>query len=1084
MKKLSLVLGRLLFLCSSSIAQRTISGTVIDDVDEALIGASVLVKGSNLGTVTDLDGTYSLDIPTGEQTLIVSYTGYTTKKITTSASNIINITLSEGLELTEVVVTGLGIKKEKKALGYGVSTIGKESISGKQETDIARILRGKATGVDITQTSGMVGTGTNVIIRGYSSITGTNQPLFVVDGVPFNTSTNTGDNNSTLGGGNATASSRFLDLDPNNIAEISILKGLSATVLYGEAGRNGVVLVTTKNGNVGENSEKGFDVNFTQSLSRTEVSNLPDYQNTYGNGFGGNFGWFLSNWGPAFDVRGSNGIDTDGQIDHPIDQEQYNDVFPEFIGKDYAYQPYESVENFFQSGLTSNTSVSIENNLGNGNAISATYSYLSDEGFTPKLDKVVNSFDGEGGSSNYLRKHNFGLGGRTKLANGINVKSTFNYTDSERRTPPTGGGFVGDGDGLFAALVFTPRSIDLMNLPYQNPVTGGNVYYRRSGPVQNPNWTLNNVNDTEKVRRFFATTEVTYDLLPDNDFGLMALYRIGIDQYTQSSTRQYNRGGPLNPDGNLTTYDRLNRITDQVLNLIYNYQINEDLSLDGLIGVNLRREVADRLYAVSTNQFVYGLFTHGNFVDHRNFSFTTAENTIGAYGTATLGLRNFLYLNFQGRNDWTSTLERGNNSIFYPSGSVSFIPTEAISGLQNSNVLNYLKLRLGYGTSAGYPDPYQTRNTLNTQTNQFVSADGSVLNTNAVSNRLGNPNLQPELHKELEGGIEARFLDNRVSVDLSAYTKESSDLIINLDLDPATGFTNTTLNAAQITNKGVELGLGIAPIKTKYFVWDINLNFTANESTVDKIADGVDQILITNSNDFGDDGDINGGGGLGNYAIPEQPYGAIQGTVFVRGQNGGLLVNSVGSYIKEPDIQIIGDPNPDYTANWINNFSFKGFSFGFQWSYQKGGDVWSSTIASLLARGSTTDTDVDRFIPIILPGELDDGSPNDIQTYMGNTFFDGYFGADEGSIFDGTNIRLREVSLAFVLPQMFTDKTPFGRIGISIAGENLWFNAPNTPVGTNFDPEVLSTGVGNGRGFDLRTGPTAKKYGITLNATF
>jgi len=1080
MKKLSLVLGMFLFLCGSVMAQRTISGTVTDDVGEALIGASVLVEGSTLGTVTDIDGTYTLDIPTGEQTLLISYTGYATKEIRTSASNVIDVTLSEGLELTEVVVTGLGIKKEKKALGYGVSTIGNESITGKQESDVARILRGKATGVDITQTSGMAGTGTNVIIRGYSSITGTNQPLFVVDGVPFNTSTNVGDNGQ---GGNATASSRFLDLDPNNIAEISILKGLSATVLYGEAGRNGVVLVTTKTGNVGNSKQKGFDVSITQSISQTEVANLPDYQNTFGNGFGGNFGWFFSNWGPAFSTRGTNGIDEAGQIDHPYDQGQFNDVFPEYVGADYAYQPYESVENFFQKGFTSNTSVAIENNLGGGNAISATYSYLSDEGFTPRRDKVVNSFDGEGGASNYLRKHNFGLGGTTQLSNGLKVRSTFNYTDSERRTPPTGSGFGGDGNGLFAALVFTPRSIDLMNIPYQNPVDGSSVYYRRGSAIQNPNWTLNNVNDTEKVRRFFATTELTYDLLPDNDFGLMALYRVGIDQYTQQSRREYNRGGPRNPDGNLTTYDRLNRITDQVLNLMYDYQINEDLSLDGVVGVNLRREVSDRLYATSQNQFVYGLFTHGNFVEHRNFSFNTAENTIGAYATATLGFRNFLYVNVQGRNDWTSTLERDNNSIFYPSVSASFIPTEAIPALQNSNIINYLKLRVGYGTSAGYPNPYQTRNTLNTATNQFVSAGGTILNTNSVSDRLGNPNLQPELHKELELGVEARFLNNRVSLDLSGYNKVSSDLIINLDLDPATGATNTTVNAAQITNRGVELGLGIAPIKTRDFVWDINLNYTKNEPIVDEIAGGVDQVLITNSNDFGEDGLILGGG-LGNYAIPGQPFGAIQGTAFVRGPNGGLLVNSVGGYIEGSDIEVIGNPNPDFTANWINNFSFKGLSFGFQWSYQKGGDIYSQTIAALLARGNTVDTDVDRFIPIILPGELDDGSPNDIQTYMGNTFFDGYFGANEGAIFDGTSIRLREVSLAYVLPQTVVDKTPFGRIGITLAGENLWYNAPNTPKGTNFDPEVLSTGVGNARGFDLRTGPTAKKYGVTLNATF
>ena len=590
MKKLSLVLTMVLFCLGMTMAQRTVTGTVTDDAGEALIGASVLVKGTSTGTVTDIDGSYSLDIPSGEQTLVFSYTGYATREVITSASNVIDVVMREGLELTEVVVTGLGIKKEKKALGYGVSTVGAENIAGRQETDVARILRGKATGVDITTTSGMAGTGTNVIIRGYSSITGTNQPLFVVDGVPFNTATNSTANGQ---GGNATASSRFLDLDPNNIAEISILKGLSATVLYGEAGRNGVVLVTTKNGSVGDgDSNKGFEVSVTQSLSQTEVANLPDYQNTYGNGFGGNFGWFFSNWGPAFSTRGSNGISAEGTIDHPYDQGQYNDDFPEFIGVPYNFQAYESVENFFQKGLTSNTSVAVENNFGNGNAISATYSYLSDEGFTPNLDEVPNSFDGKKGASNYLRKHNFGLGGRTQLANGLNVKGTFNYTDSERRTPPTGSGFGGDGNGLFAALVFTPRSIDLNNLPYQSPINGSNAYYRRGSAIQNPYWTLNNVNDTEKVRRFFSTLELTYDLMPNSDFGLMALYRVGIDQYTQQSRREYNRGGPRQPDGELSTYERLNRITDQVLNLMYNYQINDDFSIDGIIGTNLRREVA------------------------------------------------------------------------------------------------------------------------------------------------------------------------------------------------------------------------------------------------------------------------------------------------------------------------------------------------------------------------------------------------------------------------------------------------------------------------------------------------------------
>ena len=510
MKKLSLVLMMVLFGIGITMAQRTVTGTVTDDGGESLIGASVLVKGSTTGTVTDIDGSYSLDVPDGEQTLIFSYTGYATQEVVTGASSVLDIVLSEGLELTEVVVTGLGIKKEKKALGYGVSTIANDQLQGRAEGDVARILRGKATGVDITQTSGLAGSGTNVIIRGYSSITGSNQPLFVVDGIPFNTETNS---DQGFGSGGATASSRFLDLDPNSIAEISILKGLSATVLYGEAGRNGVVLITTKNGQGGSQANKGLEVSVTQTIAQTEVANVPDYQNTFGNGFSGGFGWFFSNWGPAFNdlAPSSYGADYQGErngqvlITHPLDQAQYHDDVPEFIGAEYPYQPFESVENFFETGLTSQTSLAIESKLGANSSMSATYSYLDDEGFTPDLDELRG-----GGPSNFLRKHNFGLGANTELQNGVRIKGSFNYVDSDRLTPLTGQAFGGDGNGLFAAILFTPRSVDLLGLPYQSPIDGSNIYYRRGAPIQNPLWTLNNSGQREDVNRFFSTLAVSY----------------------------------------------------------------------------------------------------------------------------------------------------------------------------------------------------------------------------------------------------------------------------------------------------------------------------------------------------------------------------------------------------------------------------------------------------------------------------------------------------------------------------------------------------------------------------------------------
>ena len=620
-----------------------------------------------------------------------------------------------------------------------------------------------------------------------------------------------------------------------------------------------------------------------------------------------------------------------------------------------------------------------------------------------------------------------------------------------------------------------------MGLPYQSPIDGSNVYYRRGSAIQNPRWVLNNGGQTETIQRFISTLEASYEITP----WLTALYRLGLDRYTQTNVRTLNRGGAQVPDGEMSTTIFQSNTTDQLLNLLYNFELNESFSLDGIVGFNLRRIDGTFNGTFSSNQFVYGLLNHNNFIDHFGASGVGEENTLGAYATATIGFQNFLYLGVQARNDWTSTLESANNSIFYPSASLSFIPTEAIPGLQNNSIVNYLKLRVGFGTSAGYPDPYQTRNVLNTSTNVFVTPGGSVLNTNSVSNRLGNPNLTRELHQELEGGIEARFFNSRVGIDLSLYDRNSSDLIIDLSLDPATGFTNTTVNAAEVENKGIEFGLNITPVQGE-FQWDITLNYTKNIPEVLAIADGVDQIQIsTNSGLFNPNAAAGFVGDLGNYAIVGQPYGIMQGQPFQRDDAGNLLVDGQGNYIGASGIDIIGNPNPDFQANWINNISWKGLSFGFQWEYIQGGDIYSSTIQALMARGNTVDTDVDRNLPLVLPGVTQaDGSVNTTQTYIGDSFFRAYFFADEGGVFDGTVIRLREISLAYVLPQNLIDRTPFGRIGITFSGENLWYNAPNFPEGINFDPEVLSLGVGNGRGFDFRTAPTARRYGVALNFTF
>jgi hypothetical protein len=848
-----------------------------------------------------------------------------------------------------------------------------------------------------------------------------------------------------------------------------------------------------------------MEVSFTQGVYQTEVANIPDYQNTYGNGFSSGFGWFFSNWGAAFadlnpatygaDFQGLTPDGTQVLITHPLDQPQYNDDVPQFANGavPYPYEPHASVENFFQKGLSSNTSLSVQGAMGENASMSATYSYLTEEGFTPELDALRG-----GGRSNFLDKHNFGVGAQTRLSNGIKVKGSFNYVYSDRLTPITAPAFGGDGNGLFAAILFTPRSMDLMGLPYQSPIDGSNIYYRRGSPIQNPLWTLNNSGQTEEVQRFFSSMELSYDL-SDN---FTAIYRLSLDNYSQTNIRFINKGGARAPNGEMTTTDIANRITDQIFNVLYTFSPTESISIDGIVGINTRREVGEGNVNNSTNQFVYDFKQHQNFINHFNGSGLREENTIGAYATSTIGYNGFIFLNLQARNDWTSTLESANRSVLYPSASLAFIPTDAFSGF-SSNILNYLKLRVGFGTSAGYPDPYSTRSVLNSFTRSFITAGGTTLNGNSVSNFLGNRNLERELFVEYEAGIEAKLWNNRIGIDLSLYDKTSEDLIINLPLDPATGFTSTTVNAAEVNNKGIELGINVSPPMPGELQWDVTWNFTKNVSNVNSIFTGIDRVQVsdpTSGGNFGIGGNGAGYSTLGNYAIPGEPFNALYGSDFQKVEDpnseffGLFVVDNQGAYQASGDRQKIGDPNPDYTMNWINNISWKGISFGFHWQLIQGGDIYSSTVQAMLARGNTSDTDVDRNIPLIMPNAVkqtgvDAGGnpvyvPNDVQTYIGDSFFRAYFFAAEGGVFDATVIRLRQVSIGYVLPKSLLDKTPFGTVGITLSGENLFYNAPNFPEGINFDPEISSLAVGNGKGFDFRTAPTAKKFGVNLSVTF
>ncbi|NQZ78831.1 MAG: TonB-dependent receptor, partial [Ekhidna sp.] len=421
-------------------------------------------------------------------------------------------------------------------------------------------------------------------------------------------------------------------------------------------------------------------------------------------------------------------------------------------------------------------------------------------------------------------------------------------------------------------------------------------------------------------------------------------------------------------------------------------------------------------------------------------------------------------------------------SILYPSISASFIPTTAF-GLE-SDILNYAKVRVGYGTSSGFPNPYQTRNRLSANAQAFVDNGGTTRVSNSANNVLGNPQLRPELQTELELGVEAKMFNNRVGIDMSLYRRITEDLITSASLDPGTGFTSTTINAGEIENTGIELGLNVTPVRGAV-TWDIGFNFFAYETTVNELSPEFDLNFIQTTGfiDF-----------AGNAMIPGEAYGSLWGTVVSTDPDGNRIVDGNGDYIIAADPAIIGDPNPDFTLTGINTVSWKGLSLGMQWDYRHGGDIFSITSAALIGRGLAGDTDFDREPPVILPGVKQSGTdadgnptyvPNDIQVTTTDAFFSNLgFGATEDRVWDGTTIRLREISLTYDLPASLLSNTPFNGISVSAVGQNLWFKAVNFPPSINFDTDVLGTGVGNGLGLDFLTGPSSRRFGGTVKLTF
>ncbi len=1079
MKSLFRLLVVFLLTAQMSFAQKTVTGVVSDSDGLPLPGATVLVQGTTTGVTTDFDGNFSINVAEG-QILEFSFVGYETAALAVGAGNVINVTLSLGTQLEEVIVTSLGITREKRALGYAVSEVDNTQIENRASGDVARVLSGKASGVQVTNQGGISGSGTSVVIRGLSTFSSSNQPLFVVDGVPFQSDTNA--MGSFTSGNNG--SSRFLDLDPNNIESVNVLKGLAAATLYGSQGRNGVILITTKSGTTGTGTRaQKNEVTVNTSYFTNELAMKPDFQMQYGNGFNQNFGWFFSNWGPSFDEGGPAGWGRQNAINGTVSgqpgflKHPYNsNLNARFLARDllpliglsmdslWEWKPYDSVGDLFQPGEIINTNINFRGQSDDGKvSYNVNYGNLDDKGFTP---------------GNSLRRNALSFGGRAVLSNKITVNGTLNYTSTDFKTPPIAAAYSsGSSDSsLYGNVFYTPRSVGIAQLPYAHPITGASIYYRSSNGIQHPLWTVNNTGDAQMTHRVFGGVSAQYDI-SDN---LNIRYNYGYDVYSEDNTSYQNKGGV---DGSLETqsgmYEKWNN-TSTIFNhriaINGDYELDDDWSVTFNAGASAVGREYDRNGVRSTGQNVFNVLRHYNFNSQEEIEFYSRRNVLGVFAQAAFDYQDYLYFTLASRTDWVSNLSEENRSITYPSASISFVPT---SVLDFGNLpIDFLKVRASYGTSATYPGGYPIASTLNLDTKDF-KVDGVEVITNTTGSQLGNTGLKPELLAELEFGLEANLFDNRLSAEISYFDRNTTDLIITQPLDPSTGYTSTRTNIGEISATGWEVDLNLDWIRGDKFNWNTSINYTTNQAIVEDLGQNTDQIIYA------------GFSTRGNAAIPGLPLTSMIGTSVSRDDQGRPLVDASGSYRTNNDTNyktnkyaLIGDSNPDFIANIGNTLTYGNLSLNVLFNATIGGDMYSSFIMTLLGRGITTDT-LDRELPYILPGVLADGSPNNkmidnATTYFGNLIL----GGDELRTWDASVLRLSEVSLTYDIPSSWLDKTPFGAASISAQGFNLWYDAYNTPEGINYDPNIAGLGVGNGSGFEYFNGVSARRYGVSLKLTF
>ncbi|MFK8005673.1 MAG: SusC/RagA family TonB-linked outer membrane protein [Saprospiraceae bacterium] len=1044
MKKTTLVLLLLFCAMGTMLAQRTITGTVTDNAGEALIGASVIVKSSeNVGTTTDIDGSYSLEVPAGLTVLIYSYTGYSTKEMTLGASNVMNVSLEEGILVGEVVVTALGIERESKDLGYSVDNVSSEELVRARETNIVNALQGKVTGVQVSNTGGNLGGSSKVIIRGVNSLAGRNNPLWVIDGVPFNDAQDSGGDPNGITGNRDFGNGASV-VNPDDIASISVLKGAAATALYGSRAASGAILVTTKSGKGSKSGGPKIEINSSYRQDRLMVT--PDYQQDYA--MGSQFKYDSSSvgfdWGPRI-VGQTVTLPVTGERGplQAIDDNGINDFF-------------ETGNTFINNFAISDANEKMNYRLSLG--------ALNQTGVVPasKLDRYTLSLKAGVKHSEKLRS-DFGIqyintSSEGTAAAGANDPNIIGYSSFSSTLDQN---------------AFKPWIDEELGTQLNQPDPTAN----------NPFWIRNENRNDRTDSRLLANFAMTYTPIKDLSF----TGRVGYD-YDQDNRFFSNRKGTAQRIlGDFET-NNLNR-TQFNIDIIGNYKIdiNDDFSLGILGGFNYNRREFSREGLRSDGLLVAELFDPGNAANNvpvRDFS----EHVLfGAYSSVDLSYKNYLTLNLTGRNDWSSTLPIDNNSYFYPSASLAFVFSDALD--LTSNVFSYGKLRTSFAQVGNDTNPYQ----LDFNFFPISSASGQYsLDVNfpfdgrlafAKANTIPPENLLPERQNSFEVGAELKFFDYRLGLDISYFATQNNDQILRIPIPESTGFGFLRTNVGQVNTSGIEFTIDATPINRKNFQWNTAVNFSSAKTEVVELTEGVDRIQLASAFTSVSVQAVEGGG-IELFATP-----FLRDTLTGSPTFGRPIINPTTGERQAGELQSFGSVLPDFNMGFVNNFSIGDFDLSFTVDWRSGGVMKSSTVENLQNGGLVQETVQNREGTFIdREGVLanTDGTfrDNDIPLASAQAFWSSLDnnGVSEASIFDASFVKLREIAVSYNLPKSLLENAKISGLSIGLEARNvalLWSKIPH------IDPETNLFGSGvDGFGVERSNISSTRSMGVNLKLTF